>query len=132
MVEPYFLLLVVLGVAVIAATVVRRALTGLRSRPPMVYLLMGMALFALPIGIDGPRPGANDEAVVIVSLMGAGLKLNRPPSSYEVWTAAGAAKPPSPPDPRLCCSPALLLPGSPAPGYSAWGDRYRGASGPPG
>lgn len=85
------MLLAVLGVAVTAAAVLRRALTGVALSPPMLYLLMGMAVFALPIGIDGPRPGADDqaamrltEAVVIVSLMGAGLKINRP-LSWSAW-----------------------------------------------
>ena len=51
---------------------------------PMIAVAAGMALFALPLGFDGPRPGADDdiaerltELVVIVSLTGAGLKLTR-------------------------------------------------------
>lgn len=54
-----------------------------------------MAIFALPLGLDGPSPGVDDdsaerltELVVIVSLMGAGLKLNRPPG-WRAWRSTG-------------------------------------------
>jgi NhaP-type Na+/H+ or K+/H+ antiporter len=76
--------LAVLGVAVVGAAMLPRLLARVPLSLPLVYLLVGMALFALPIGLDGPRPVADDqvserlaEFVVIVSLMGAGLKLNR-------------------------------------------------------
>jgi NhaP-type Na+/H+ or K+/H+ antiporter len=54
---------------------------------PIVYVGAGMLLFSLPIGLEGPLPtdGGDTnwaerltEVVVIVSLMGAGLKLRRP------------------------------------------------------
>jgi NhaP-type Na+/H+ or K+/H+ antiporter len=74
----------VLGVAVVGAAMLPRLLARVPLSLPLVYLVVGMALFALPIGLDGPRPVADDEVserlaefVVIVSLMGAGLKLNR-------------------------------------------------------
>ncbi|MEO3791956.1 cation:proton antiporter [Nonomuraea sp. B10E15] len=51
---------------------------------PLVYLLGGMALFALPIGLPEPDPVAHrvalehiTELCVVVSLMGAGLAINR-------------------------------------------------------
>ncbi|TDC82978.1 sodium:proton antiporter [Nonomuraea deserti] len=51
---------------------------------PLVYLLGGMALFVLPIGLPEPDPVAHRAALehitelcVVVSLMGAGLAINR-------------------------------------------------------
>ena len=91
-VDPYFILLAVIGSAIVGAAVLRRALTGVALSPPILYLVTGMVIFALPLGLDGPRPGSDEgtaerltELVVIVSLMGAGLKLNRPPA-WRSWT----------------------------------------------
>ena len=89
--DPYFAVLAVIGVAVVAAALLRCVLVGAALSAPMLYLLIGMGLFALPVGLDGPRPGPDDQAamrlteiIVIVSLMGAGLKLNRP-MSWRAW-----------------------------------------------
>ena len=83
--EPYFVLLAVLGVTVLIAAVLPRLVDGLPISLPMVVVVVGMAVFALPIGLEAPRPGLETrsaerltEFVVIVSLMGAGLKLRRP------------------------------------------------------
>jgi NhaP-type Na+/H+ or K+/H+ antiporter len=102
-VDPYFLLLAVVGAAIVAAAVLRRALTRVALSPPILYLATGMAIFALPLGLDGPQPGADEgpaerltELVVIVSLMGAGLKLNRPPgwlSWMPTWRLLGITMP---------------------------------------
>ena len=80
----YFVILAVLGVAVLGAAVLPGPLRRLPLSMPMIAVAAGMALFALPLGLDGPRPGADDdlaerltELVVIVSLTGAGLKLTR-------------------------------------------------------
>jgi NhaP-type Na+/H+ or K+/H+ antiporter len=80
----YFVVLAVLGIAVLAAAVLPELL---RTRPlslPILAVGIGALLFSLPLGLDGPRPGADDdiaerltELVVIVSLTGAGLKLRR-------------------------------------------------------
>ena len=83
--DGYFLVLAVLGVAIVAAAAVRQLLRGAALSPPILYLSVGMALFALPVDLRAPLPGVDDvaaqrltELVVIISLMGAGLKLNRP------------------------------------------------------
>ncbi len=82
--DHYLLLLAVLGVAIVGGALLRRVLSPMPLSLPIVYLAVGILLFSLPISLEGPRPGADDEAaerltefVVIVSLMGAGLKLNR-------------------------------------------------------
>jgi sodium/hydrogen antiporter len=82
--DTYVVTLAVLGVAIIGAAMLRRVLSPLPLSLPIIYLGIGMAVFALPMGLDGPRPGSDSEAaerltefVVIVSLMGTGLKLDR-------------------------------------------------------
>lgn len=59
----------------------------LHSRPvslPIVYILLGVLIFALPLGFDSPDPIREadfterlTEMGVIISLMGAGLKIDR-------------------------------------------------------
>jgi sodium/hydrogen antiporter len=80
----YFVVLAVLGVAVLAAAVLPGAFRRLPISMPIIAVGLGVVLFSLPLGLDGPRPGADDdvaerltELVVIVSLTGAGLKLRR-------------------------------------------------------
>jgi sodium/hydrogen antiporter len=80
----YFVVLAVLGAAVLATAVLPSLLRQLPLSMPMIAVALGAGLFALPLGLDGPRPGADDdiaerltELVVIVSLTGAGLKLRR-------------------------------------------------------
>jgi NhaP-type Na+/H+ or K+/H+ antiporter len=80
----YFVVLAVLGIAVLAAAVLPSALHRLPISMPILAVAAGAVLFSLPLGLDGPRPGADDdiaerltELVVIVSLTGAGLKLRR-------------------------------------------------------
>jgi NhaP-type Na+/H+ or K+/H+ antiporter len=77
-------LLAVLGAAAISAAVLPRVVDRLPLSLPLIYVGVGLVLFSLPIGLDGPRVGSEaqeaerlTEFVVIVSLMGAGLKLNR-------------------------------------------------------
>jgi NhaP-type Na+/H+ or K+/H+ antiporter len=80
----YFVILSVLGVAVLATAVLPGAIQRLPLSMPIIAVALGVGLFSLPLGIDGPRPGVEDEIVerltelvVIVSLTGAGLKLRR-------------------------------------------------------
>jgi len=83
--DTYPLVLAVLGVAIVAAAVLPTLLANLPISLPIVYVAAGMVLFSLPTGLDAPRPASGDtnwaerltEFVVIVSLMGAGLKLRR-------------------------------------------------------
>lgn len=83
--DSYFVILAVLGLAVLAAAVLPGALKRAPVSMPMVFVGLGALLFWLPLGLEGPRPGADSRAaerltelVVIVSLMSAGLKLGRP------------------------------------------------------
>jgi len=90
--DTYPLVLSVLGTAILAAAVLPRILKRLPLSLPIVYVAAGMVLFSLPIGIEAPRPNPEDanraerltELVVIVSLMGAGLKLRRP-LGWRTW-----------------------------------------------
>lgn len=91
--DAYPLLLAVLGIAVLGAAVLPRLIGRLPISMPIVIVGIGMLIFSLPLSLDGPRPVADDAAaerltefVVIVSLMGAGLKLRRAPG----WRAWGS------------------------------------------
>ncbi len=93
--ETYALVLAVLGVAVLGAAVLPSLLDRLPVSLPIVYVVAGMLLFSLPVDIDAPQPTDGDdttwaehltELVVIVSLMGAGLKLRRP-VGWRSWSS---------------------------------------------
>ncbi len=78
-------LLAVLGVAVLGAAVLPRLTARSPISLPMVIVALGMVVFSLPLSLEGPQPATDDiyaerltEIVVIVSLMGAGLKIRRP------------------------------------------------------
>ncbi|NBE99821.1 sodium:proton antiporter [Nonomuraea sp. KC401] len=83
MTTPDLILALAGGAALLAAFLPQ----ALASRPlslPLVYLLGGMVLFALPIGLPDPDPVAHRTALehitelcVVISLMGAGLAINR-------------------------------------------------------
>jgi len=94
-VDTYELLLAILGLAVLASAVLPRLVHGRPISVPIIYMVAGMALFALPLGLEAPLPGTGSdtdtnwaerltEFVVIVSLMGAGLKLRRP-VGWKTW-----------------------------------------------
>ena len=58
---------------------------------PIVLVAVGAAFFLLPVGLHGPDPTEHldviehaSELVVIVALMGAGLKIDRP-FSWRTW-----------------------------------------------
>jgi sodium/hydrogen antiporter len=81
----YDVLLLVAGIAALGAAVVPRLLEGRLLSFPLVYLVMGVVIFALPIGLEVPDPREHvilferlAELAVIIALMGAGLKLDRP------------------------------------------------------
>ncbi|WP_040495881.1 cation:proton antiporter [Ilumatobacter nonamiensis] len=80
----YFVVMALLGLVVLGAAVFPKPLRNLPMSMPILAVGAGMALFSLPLGLEGPRPGLEDdvaerltELVVIVSLTGAGLKLRR-------------------------------------------------------
>jgi NhaP-type Na+/H+ or K+/H+ antiporter len=82
--DPYDLFLAALGIAVLSAAALPRFLRGRPLSIPIVHLALGAAAFALIDDLPTPDPLAGDaiveritELVVIVSLMGAGLRLDR-------------------------------------------------------
>jgi NhaP-type Na+/H+ or K+/H+ antiporter len=94
-VETRPLVLAVLGVAIVAAAVLPTLLVRIPISMPIVYVGAGMLLFSLPIDVEAPLPtdGTDTnwaerltELVVIVSLMGAGLKLRRR-ISWRAWAS---------------------------------------------
>jgi len=91
-VEPYHVGLVVLGLAIYGAVVLPRLLTDQPLSLPILYVASGFLIFSLPHGIAPPDMVADStiverltELVVIVSLMGAGLKIDRP-FSWRRWS----------------------------------------------
>jgi NhaP-type Na+/H+ or K+/H+ antiporter len=74
-----------LGVGALLAGVLPRLLERRPLSMPIAFLVLGMIVFALPTGIPRPDPLAHPgiathltEIGVIVALMGAGLKIDRP------------------------------------------------------
>lgn len=83
--EAYDLALLVMGLAAFGVVGLPKLLSDRPLSYPIVFVVGGMALFALPFGIVQPDPveyAATTEALtelgVITALMGAGLALNRP------------------------------------------------------
>jgi len=79
------LLFALIGVGALLAGILPRVLERRPLSMPIVFLLLGMAVFALPLGLPEPDPLARPklaehltEIGVIVALMGAGLKIDRP------------------------------------------------------
>jgi NhaP-type Na+/H+ or K+/H+ antiporter len=85
--NPYLVLMTAIGVAVLAASVLPRLLERRSVSQPIVFVALGMVIFALPLGLEAPQPAERSvdarwaervvEFVVIVSLMSAGLKMQR-------------------------------------------------------
>jgi NhaP-type Na+/H+ or K+/H+ antiporter len=83
-VDPYILTLAFVGAAILGAAVLPLLLEGRPLSFPIIYVALGMAVFALPLRLPVADPLAEGELVermtelaVIVSLMGAGLKIDR-------------------------------------------------------
>ncbi|MEV0621564.1 cation:proton antiporter [Nonomuraea sp. NPDC050404] len=97
------LLLALGGAAALLAAILPELLAGRPLSLPLVYLLAGMLLFALPIGLPDPDPIAHrvalehvTELCVVISLMGAGLAINRrtgPRGWSSTWRLLGLAMP---------------------------------------
>jgi sodium/hydrogen antiporter len=86
------LLFLLFGLAALLAGVLPRLLERRPVSMPMIFLILGMAVFALP-GLPEVDPLAHPklaehltEACVIVALMGAGLKIDRP-IGWRRWNA---------------------------------------------
>ena len=76
---------ILVGLVIFGAAVLPRVLSDEPMSFPMLYVGVGVVLFSVPIGIPNPHPQDAPhiaerltELVVIVALMGAGLKLDRP------------------------------------------------------
>lgn len=83
--DDYDLFLLVLGVAVLASAALPRVLTALPLSLPIVHVAFGIVLYLVVKDLPSPDPlqeGAAtervSELVVIISLMAAGLKIDRP------------------------------------------------------
>jgi NhaP-type Na+/H+ or K+/H+ antiporter len=81
------------GVGALLAGLLPRLLDSRPLSMPIVFLGLGMALFALPTGLPDPDPLKYPEVAehlteigVIVALMGAGLKLDRP-VGWRAWSS---------------------------------------------
>ena len=85
MAELAVVVLTLLGVVLLGAALLPERLDGSSVSPAMLYVVFGAVVFSLPLGLPAPDPlqyGTETEHfaefVVIVALMGAGLKLDRP------------------------------------------------------
>lgn len=91
------------GVAVFAAAVLPRLLRNVPVSMPLVFLGAGMAAFTLVGTLPDPDPVRYGgftthlaEVCVIVSLMGAGLAIDRPPGRKRwatTWRMLGVVMP---------------------------------------
>jgi len=83
----------VVGAGALLAGILPRLLERRPLSMPIAFLALGMVVFALPTGLPDPdplaRPGLAEhltEVGVIVALMGAGLKIDRP-MGWRRWTS---------------------------------------------
>jgi len=83
--------LLVVSLAILGTVVLPRLLADKPMSFPLIYVVMGFAIFSLPTGIPAPNPIEHPaaaerltELVVIIALMGAGLKIDRP-FDWRAW-----------------------------------------------
>ncbi|WP_123538555.1 cation:proton antiporter [Halosimplex salinum] len=84
--------LIVVSLAILGAVVLPRFFADKPMSFPLVYVIAGFAIFSLPVGVPAPDPvqfprvtERLTELVVIIALMGAGLKLDRP-FDWRAWS----------------------------------------------
>lgn len=84
--ESYDIWLIVIGIAILATTLLPRLLSDKPSSIPMFLITLGFLMVALPFGLEAPNPFEHNkiterltELGVIIALMGAGLKIDRIP-----------------------------------------------------
>ena len=82
--QPYLTALLLAGLAGLAVTVLPRILHTRLLSVPLVLLLLGVGVFALPMGFDAPQQAEHallferlTELAVVCALMACGLKLDR-------------------------------------------------------
>ncbi|WP_117594419.1 cation:proton antiporter [Haloprofundus halophilus] len=100
--SDYDVTLIIVALALLGAVALPRLLENRPLSFPMIYVGFGVVLFSLP-GVPSVDPVGNaavterlTELVIIVSLMGAGLKLDRPfdwRSWSSTWRLLGVALP---------------------------------------
>jgi len=88
----YEVALLVTSFAILGAVVLPRIMSDKPMSFPLLYVGFGAFIFSLPLGVSVPDPATNPELttrltelVIIVSLMGAGLKLDRP-FDWRAWS----------------------------------------------
>ncbi|TDB73672.1 sodium:proton antiporter [Micromonospora sp. KC721] len=91
--EPVDVAFAVVGVGALLAGILPRALEHRPLSMPIAFLVLGMLVFLLPTGLPSPDPlrwpqvtAHLTEIGVIVALMGAGLKIDRP-LSWRRWSS---------------------------------------------
>ncbi|MDG4830206.1 cation:proton antiporter [Solwaraspora sp. WMMD1047] len=91
--DPIDLAFALLGLGALLAGVLPRLLERQPLSMPIAFLALGMLVFALPISLPTPDPLSHPtiathlaEVGVIVALMGAGLKIDRP-LGWRRWSA---------------------------------------------
>jgi sodium/hydrogen antiporter len=84
-------MLTLAGLAVLGAAILPRLVANRPLSFPIVYVLLGIVVFGAPLGLTPPDPLEHGyvaerltELGVIVSLMGAGLKIDRP-LGWRAW-----------------------------------------------
>ncbi|HEX5613612.1 MAG TPA: cation:proton antiporter [Acidimicrobiia bacterium] len=94
-VDRYELALAVAGLAALLAAWLPAYVSRRPLSLPIALVALGVAVFALPLGLDAPRPWEHIEVTerltelgVIVALMGAGLKIDRP-FGWRRWATTG-------------------------------------------
>ena len=78
--DPHSLVYAIAGLAALGGALLPRLIGHLPASPPLAFLLLGFAVFALPLGLTPIDPIEHAAATeyltevgVIVALMGAGL-----------------------------------------------------------
>ncbi|MGK5739619.1 cation:proton antiporter [Micromonospora sp. URMC 103] len=91
--EPVDVAFAVVGLGALLAGILPRVLERRPLSMPIAFLGLGMVVFLLPTGLPTPNPLAHPELAthlteigVIVALMGAGLKIDRP-LSWSRWSS---------------------------------------------
>ncbi|UJH92814.1 hypothetical protein LZ575_10535 [Antarcticibacterium sp. 1MA-6-2] len=87
----YQLWLIIIGLGFLCATVLPRLLAEYPFAMPIVLLVLGYLAIELPLGLTAPDPKIQGkyaehltEIGVIISLMGAGLNIDRP-FNFKTW-----------------------------------------------
>lgn len=89
--ESYNLFLLIVGIAILAASILPRLLSKFPLSMPMILLTSGFFIFSLPFKFSLPDPKLHgtfiehiSELAVIIAVMAAGLKIERKPS-FKNW-----------------------------------------------